>query len=234
MTIARSIIWPGSFGDTSLPKINLGYTPPLAGAVYSWSADNLPLGPLTEWFDAVNGVRLGTDAGSPEVIVSDDGRAVSFDGVDDRMRTMLPEPIVGAHTVVVVYRLVSPKYGDVIVSDYSGAPTASSQLSVANTLNYVASSEGAVSFASPIAADTGWHVGIMHRDGANSALRIDSQEETGTMPNTRNRVGVVLGYGTQPPARSAIEVKRMDILIGALDAPQRATIANSLGARYGI
>lgn len=234
MTIARAIIWPGSFGDSSLPKIDLGYTPPLPGALYSWSADTLPLGPIDEWFDAVNGVRIGTDDGAPQVITSGSGRAISFNGTEDRMRCLFPERIAGAHAVIVVYRMPSPTYGDAIISDQQGN-TGAGVVVVSSTGTLVGYTDSSYLYPSPsITADSDWHVGILYRDGANSALRIDEAETIGTLSDAIDRRGLAFGYATQGDLRGALEIARVDVIAGTTDAPQRAAIANALAARYNI
>lgn len=234
MSIARAIIWPGSFGDTSLPKVDLGYTPPLPGALYSWSAEHLPLGPIEEWFDGVSGVRMGTDAGAPVVFAGGLFRSIRFNGTEDRMRTLFPEPLVGPHSIVTVYRFTAPSYGEAVVSDNNGTPGAGT-MSIDSNGNYIAYTDNSYIYSTPpLPADNSYKVGILTRDGTNSALRVNDVETIGTLSDRIDRRGLALGYATNGDLRSAIEIARMDVIPGPMEPEQRAAIVNALRARHGI
>lgn len=234
MSIARAIVWPGSFNDPTLPKVDLSYTPPLPGAAYSWAADNLQVGELQEWIDSVRGIPMKTDAGAPAVFQGGLFRAIRFNGTDDRMRTLFPVTMAGAHSVVAVYRLTSAAYGDAVFSDHQGLPGAG-QITVDSNGNYVAYTDNTYIYSTPpLAANNAWRVAVLTRDGNASAMRINDAETVGNLSSNIARRGIALGYSTRGDNRAAIEVARVDVIPGAMEPAQRAAIVNSLRARYGI
>ncbi|KUM31898.1 hypothetical protein AQ436_01925 [Arthrobacter sp. EpRS66] len=232
MTNARALVFQGSFGDPTLPKANLFYTSPLQYAVYDWAADGLPLGPIANWQSLNGGASFNADpAGVPTVIDSGGSRAVSFDGVNDRMRIQYSRTT--PHTIAAVFRLVNPEPGAAILYGYLNAsPGSIMRSTVGDTL---AANNGStwITPSPDIPSDTSWHVALLSLDGANTVLRIDGKEATGNFA-AGNRDGLTLGFKSGGNFRAAIEYKRVVQFSGPAVASTRSAIVNSLAARYGI
>lgn len=228
---ARAIAYPGSFGDSTLPRISLGYAPPLSAALYDWAADGLPLGEIKNWNSSVEGPAFVADVGNPIVVDSGGSRAVRFDGVDDRMR--VPFALSSPYTLVTVFRVITKIPNSAVLYGYASAEEGSLQSDGLGDFigGYVA---GTYLAPNPRATvDANWHVGILSVNGANSATRVDEKEVLGTLPES-TRAGMTLGYALSGVNRTNIEYKRVAVLAGGATADQRTALVNQLSARYGI
>lgn len=229
MSTARALIWPGSFGDTTLPRVNLDYAPPLPNAVHSWSADTLPEGGIAQWTCSVDGTILNADDGQPQALTSQGLRAVRFDGEDDRMRAAfsLPTP----HTVAAVFRFhQTPAQYFTAFADYGGSGVGA--VSYTGTTWRAGAETGTVSLTPPVAANTGWHVALLTNDGPRSVLHIDHHTAEGTL-GTGTRTGVTLGFAGSI-GRTPVDYARVEVIPGPMTTLEGQTIVNTLRARYGI
>lgn len=232
MTNARALVYGGSFSGANFPKVQLQYTSPLPYSVYDWAADDLPLGPLSTWASLTGGLNLPVMSGSPTVINSGGGRAVSFDGIDDQMRVAYTRGT--PHTIAVVFRFVSPKRGETVFYGYGGASAGSVLIDVGADSIVGLGSSTTLRFSPVVVPDNKWHVVLLSVDGPNSVLRVDGREMTGTLPIAA-RDGINLGYGTTGSGgKSNIEYKRVIQFSGAASSGTRDSIVNTLASRYGI
>lgn len=231
MNDALGIFAPFSFGDPTMEKVERLHATPLAGAIYDWASDGLSHGELQNWRSLVNGEVLTSDTGYPTVITSGNTRAVSFDGVDDRMRIQFNKAT--PYTLLAVFRLVAPRLGDGIVLSYNGL--AGGSITVGSSVDTIAGYAGStwLTPAPDIPADTSWHVAMVTFNGAQSVIRVDDKERVGELPIV-NRDGITLGFSTATGGRAAIEYKRVSVLDGATPGWQRNSIYNMLKNRYDI
>lgn len=227
---AKAIVWDGSFGDTTLPRVSLGYAPLLPNAIHDWAADSLPLGVVSTWSSAASGLSLIADAGGPEV-VSSNGRAVRFNGTTDRMR--LPFVISTARTFVVVYRFTSVIPSAAVLYGYTS--TVGGAITTDGASSLIGGTIGSqyLTLNPKVAPDTEWHVAVLSVNGANSAFRHDEAEVVGTA-TVNNTDGITLGFAGGSPGRAPIEYKRVAVLAGGTTAAQRESIVSQMAGRYGI
>lgn len=225
---ARAIIAPLSFGDTSLPRINLTYVRPIAGAAYDWAVNQLPAGSVTQWPSLIDGTALVADGTAPTVSGEGKARTIRFDGTSSRMRVALSS--AGAETIVAVYRFVTPKALDTV---YYGLLAASGSLgSGADGRMRAVSGTAAALYPSPdVKIDANWHVSIVTLNGASSAVSLDGIERAGNLP-IGTRDGVTLGFSGATGNRAAIEYKRVAIIPGGMTTTQRAAITEQMRADY--
>lgn len=229
----RAIIAPLSFNDPSLPRVDLTYVSPLPNALYDWVTDGLAPGSLAAWPSLVDGHVLQADAGTPEVIRSGSGVAVSFDGIDDRMRTQFT--LAGARTIVAVFRLKDPKPLEVVHFPYGSSAGGSLGIDGNFTTYRFQGGNGKWIIPSPaLLPDNKWHVSVTTMDDASSAFRIDDREAAADTTGLPATDGLALGYGGTPTVRSAIEYKRVAVLAGPMSATVRAGLVARLKAQYNI
>ena len=232
MTNARALVYGGSFSGADFPKVQLQYTTPLPYSVYDWAADGLPLGPLGAWTSLNGSMNLPTTSGSPTVIDSGGGRAVSFDGVDDQMRLAYTRST--PHSIAAVFRFVAPVRGEAVFYGYGGASAGSILIDVNADSIIGLGSSTTLRFSPVVVPDDKWHVALLSVNGDNSVLRIDGREVTGSLP-VASRDGINLGYGTGTTgSKSKIEYKRVIQFSGAAASGTRDSIVNTLASRYGI
>lgn len=235
---AKAIVWNGTFGDSTLPRISLGHTPALPGAMFDWAADDLPLGDVSAWRSLAGGETLTRD-GSPQVVNSGGGHAVQLDGIKDRMR--YAGTFGGERTFVFVYRFPKVIGSSSIVYGYSGPLTGSEIVTTSDDYRIYGrvdprwnDSVNDTIFPSPkIVMDTDWHVLIMSIAGDDSAIRIDNADSPGKLTPV-DTDGVTLGYGLTSTSRTNIEYKRVAVLPGGTTGAYRDTLTNQLATRYGI
>lgn len=227
---ARAIVWDGSFGDPTLPKIELAYAPILPGAIYDWSADSLPLGLLPSWGSAVGGATL-TANGSPQVVESGGGKAVRLDGTVDRYQNRVV--VSGPRTFAIVYRFTAVEASNSVL--YGRLTDAGGAIMTDSGNAFVAGRAGGTLLGQtpPIVPDTNWHVAVLTVNNSASAFRHDNIERTGTLP-LNDTDGITLGFGGSPDFRGPIEYKRVAILAGGTTAVQRNEIVAHLASRYGV
>ena len=228
----RAIVANVSFGDTTLPKIDITYIAPLAGATYDFAVDQLPIAPLGSWPNLLDGLPLVADGGTvPEVLADGASKLLRFNGTSDRMRLTLS--MNTAHSLVLVARLRAPVANDQIV--YGNLSNSEGAIGVqAGGANIAGYGGGNTLAMSPtVAPDTNWHVFILTHAGASSAIRIDNAETIGTL-TVAQRNGLTLGFGNVADLRSEIDYKRVALIPGAMTTAQRTAIVAQLKAQYGI
>lgn len=229
---AKAIVWDGSFGDTTLPKIGLGFAPALPNALYDWASDGLTDGVLSTWASSTNGAALAADSGGPIVVPAGGGKAVRFNGTNDRMR--IPFALSGAQTLVAVFRFTAaPRVGDSVLYGYTSISEGA--MSVGPGIDSFAG-HGGGQYILPVPSipgDTSWHVALVTINGSSSAFRVDGIDVPGTLP-AATRAGLTLGFSAATGGRASIEYKRVAVLAGGTSGWQRDSIVNQLRARYGI
>jgi len=226
----RAIVAPVSFGDTTLPKIDITYIAPLAGALFDYAVDQLPLGPLPSWASILDGTAAPADGSTvPQVITDGAGKTVRFNGTTDRIKA--PVVLNTAHTIVVVAKLRAPIALDQIVYGLANNTEGAIGVVTGNWAGYGGGSSLALSPA--VVPDANWHVFILSHAGASSAFRVDNNEITGTLP-VAQRNALTLGFGPASDFRSEIDYKRVAVLSGGTTPAQRAAIVAQLKGQYGI
>lgn len=242
MSSARAIVYPGKFTNPNLPVVPLEKVAPTPGALYSWSADSLPLGDIGGWKDIISGAEMVADGGMPVVTMDNGGPAVTLSGTDNgpRLRVLTPG-ISGPHTVLAVYRLTTlPNRGDTIVIDYKNGGsggisihTQDEQQITALTLNVGQPAEFLIPNP-PIPPTVTWAVGLLHIDGNSSSLRINGREALGKL-TAQTREGLTLGYSSHATKnRTAIAYKRIELIPGKMGPSDRASAVQRLMKQYGI
>lgn len=229
---ARAIVFPGSFGDTSLPKISLDFARPLANALLDCAVESLSAGPVTTWESSVGGSGFSVAEGSPTVSGTGAAKVIRFNGTTDRMQA--PLAISTPHTVVAVFRYLVDVGDSKVFTGLAGdGEGAVKNTPTKNNLGIVV---GAASLSGnpPIVTDTGWHVVIASFAAGASSLRYDTQDTTGSLA-TPSRTGIMLGHGPSATGfKQNIEYKRLAVLGGATTLQQRSALVSYLKQRYGI
>lgn len=226
----RAIVAPMSFGDTTLPKIDITYIAPLAGALYDFAVDQLPLGPLPSWASILDGVAAPADGATvPQVITDGAGKTVRFNGTSDRIKA--PVVLNAAHTIVAVAKLRAPVALDQVAYGLANNTEGAIGVVTGNWAGYGGGSSLALSPA--VVPDANWHVFILSQAGTSSAFRVDNAEVTGNLPIAQ-RNALTLGFGPATDYRSEIDYKRVAVLAGGTTAAQRGAIVAQLKAQYGI
>ena len=228
----RAIVAPVSFGDTSLPKIDITYIPPLIGATYDFAVDQLPLGSIASWPSLVDGAPLVADgATTPTVIIDGASKTVRFNGTIDRMQ--INTNINTAHSIVAVAKLRAPVASDQIVYGKLSNTEGAIGVNAAGTTFNANGGGAGIAMNPAVTPDTGWHVFILSHAGASSVLRVDNAETTGNVP-VAQRDGITLGYGNVDDFRSEVDYKRVALIPGTMTTAQRTAIVAQLKAQYGI
>jgi len=228
----RAIIAPVSFGDTTLPKIDITYVAPLAGALYDFAVDQLPLGPVASWASLVDGVPIVADGSTTPTVMTDGAtKMVRFNGTIDRMK--VTTNLATARTIVAVARLRAPVALDQIF--YGASTSNEGAIGVpSGATNYAGYGGGSTLSLSPaVVPDANWHVFILTHAGTSSAVRVDNTETTGNLP-LATQATLTLGFGPAADFRSEIDYKRVAILAGGTTTAQRGAIVAQLKAQYGI
>lgn len=222
----KAIVFPGSFGNSSLERIDLNAPPNLPGAVFDFAADSLPLGPLAAWRDLVAG-NPWTTYGGVKVIDDGGGRAVETNGVDGLMLRVhaMSQP----HTVVIVARYKTIPVGGALLMNTNPGD----QLNVgvgSSGGGYISSAgkSGTAGTGQPL-VDLNYHVLITVFNGTSSSVMADNAEATGLDLGINARSGIRGGYGT---TYSNIAYKRVALFPTALDLGQRNSVRNAMRAQY--
>ncbi|MFE4229114.1 hypothetical protein ACFRJ8_14640 [Arthrobacter sp. NPDC056886] len=228
----RAIVSNVSFGDTTLPKIDITYIQPLVGALYDFAVDQLPLGPVASWPSLVDGLPLVADGTTtPTVITDGASKTVRFNGTIDRMQINVN--LNTAHSIVAVAKLRTPVASDQIV--YGKASNTEGALGInSGGTSFNANGGGQSLSMSPVVApDANWHVFILSHQGTSSALRVDNAETLGNVP-VAQRNGITLGFGNLADLRSEVDYKRVALIPGTMTTAQRTAIVAQLKGQYGI
>lgn len=224
---ARAFIAPVSFGDTTLPKIELAYVRAVAGAVNDWAADILPLGSLASWPDLVSGLVLParTGVGTQPAVVTDTGRRiVRFDGIANWMQLAYAksQPM----TTVIVARMNESKASNTVLAGGVHVRTDST-----NTKMEVTAGTALGTTAAPV--NTNWRVYIIVNNGATSTISVDGVEVTGDA-GTAARTFINLGINSAATVFNRTDYQRLAFLPYAAGATERATILAQMKFQYGI
>lgn len=231
---ARAIVAPINFTDiTGLPVINVNPNPLISGATYEWRADELPLGLVYRWQDRITGAIMqaaSTDTGTqrPEVVDYSGLRVVRFDGVNDRMFTAMN--MATPKTVIVVGRLrTNAAVAKWLVN--SGQSGTQYMHIGTDSIGGAWSSNAGASLTQPGAVDTNMHAFITVFNGASSVVSMGGVEAAGT---TGTNVPTQLQLGASATAYADTDIALLAILPYAATTAQRAAIAATLKAQYGL
>ncbi|WP_157365915.1 hypothetical protein [Arthrobacter sp. Leaf234] len=216
-----------SFGDTTLPKIELAYVRPVAGAVNDWAADILPVGLLASWPDLVSGLVLPSRsaAGNMPSVVTDGGRRiVRFDGVANWMQLAYakPQPM----TTVIVARMNELKAGNTVLAGGVHVRTDGTNTKMEVTA-------GTALGTSAAAVNTNWRIYIVVNNGANSSISVDGVEVAGNA-GTSSRTFINLGINSAASVFNRTDYTRLAFLPYAATTAERASILAQMKAQYGL
>lgn len=225
---ARAIIAPGSFGDSTLEKININYIPEIPGAILHFSARGLPEGPLGTWYDLVNGTpwSAASPQASPLVTLdSQNNPVVYFDGVDDMitMNLVLNQP----STVILKGRILDIKNNSLLISGASGPSNAIGVNSASTGWTHFAGSTLPLLGVTP---DALIHTFMAVSNGSNSVIRVDRQETVGNA-GTNGRTMMRIGYGA---GYERVNIYEVIVLPYAAGAAERERIYDELYDAYGF
>lgn len=211
----------------SLPHISTRIINPIPGALLYFSAERSPVGTTPIWRDMISGAEWKSNdaAGAPEIIVDSTGKKVLFfDGIDD-MLTM-PLPLNQPSTVIVVARFREVRNSSAVISGASGP---ANNIGANSASTFWVMNAGAVLVAPGAAAvDTASHIFMGVFNGANSVIRVDTNEATGD-GGTNNRTLMRMGYGAGYERMNAYAVI---VLPYAAAKPERDAIYAQLRADY--
>lgn len=221
-----AIISPASFGDTSLPRLDLRPVAPIAGAVHDWASERLAPGPIEAWYDMVQNVPFVAPAApSQKPVVYEGGRkVVRFNGVDQRLDVDINMP--GPVTMVLVARVNTDANSQYIVTGGAGPGFNVYRGGTGRWTAYASAS-----LAHSETADTGTHVFVVVRDGVNSVLSVDGVESRGDMGSV---AATSLRLGSSSNAYFATDVQRLALLPFAASQTQRTAIVAQMRAAYNI
>ena len=229
---ARAIVFPGSFGDTSLPKISLAFARPLPFALLDCAVESLPAGPITTWDSSVGFSGFSTVEGSPTVTGTGSNKVLSFNGTTDRMQASLN--ISTPHTVAAVFRFGTAGPDSQVFTGLTGESEGAVKTNPQGTNFGLVAGATSLTGNPPIIADTNWHVVVASFAVGASSMRYDNQDIAGTLAQAI-RTGVTLGHSKVGPAfKQKIEYKRIVLMGGATTSAQRSAISGYLKQRYGI
>lgn len=217
---------------------------PVAGAARRFIAGAIQQEPgtaVTAWKDSAgSGTSLvpgnaAYAASQPPTLGTHDGRrAVMFDGVDDGLYQDLQ--LAQPHAVVFVGKLINlagETANPLIVGGRKGAAGADEANIIlgGSTTNRVFTMQGGANLGN-IRADENWHVIVANFNGANSVLRVDDTEQTGSA-GTLSREVLSLGFHKAGPYA---EMAALELVVysGALNSESRAATVTALREHYGI
>lgn len=221
-------VYTGSWGNTSLERIDLNAPAPLASSTFDWASNSLPLGALTSWRD-LNANHDWPCFGGVSVIEDQGGRAVATNGVDGLLiknyAAAQPETIV----IVARYRTI-PTNGAFLMNPH-GADNVTVGVASSGTSYISSAGTSATAGTGAPLVDTNYHLLITVFDGANSSVMVDNVERVGANLGPNARAGFRGGYGA---SYSNIAYKRVVRLPWALTASQRAGVRDIMNAQYNL
>ena len=215
-------VYPGSYGDSTLPHFDLNYMSPFPDAVLDLAADNLALGPLNTWFDLVSNFALPKGNGkTPPTVVMDGGRkVVRFNGTTDQMLAAyaLAQPL----TMILVGRTRDSK-----PNNYLKVAGINIATNAANTGYTVVNGTGPVGGT----VSTGQHIFVASVNGASSVANIDGIDYAGAIATSGN---TYVGFGTNTNSSEymAVDIERFILIPYAATKDQRRAINAEMTARY--
>lgn len=221
-----AIISPASFGDTSLPRLDLRPMTNITGAAYDWAADRLNPGALEFWYDMVQNVPFVAPAAPSQkpLVYESNRKVVRFNGVNQRMDASIQVP--GAMTMVLVARLPVADPGQYIMTGGNGP---SMHVYRGGNGNWAAFAGATLGHTTP--ADTGTHIIIVVRDGANSVLNVDGVEVSGDIGPL---VADALRLGGSSSAYFQTDIQRLALLPFAATLNQRTALVAQMRAAYNL
>lgn len=221
-----AIISPASFGDTSLPRLDLRPLTAIPDAAYDWASERLSAGPLESWYDMVQGAALVAPAPPSQkpVVLEGNRKVVRFNGIDQRLDVGIQ--LTGPATMVLVGRLATDANSQYFLTGglgpafhvYRGA-----------TGKWSATAGSAIAHTSD--ANTFTHVFVVVRDGANSVVSVDGVEVAGDLGA---QVATTLRLGASSAAYFATDIQRLALLPFAANQNQRAALVAQMRAAYSI
>lgn len=221
-----AIVSPASFGDTSLPRLDLRPMTAIAGAAYDWASDRLNSGPLEFWYDMVQNVPF-VAPGSPSqkpLVYESNRKVVRFNGVNQRMDADIQ--LTGPATMVLVGRLPVADNSQYILTGGTGPAFHVYRGGNGNWATFAGSTLGHTS-----AADTSFHIIIVVRDGVNSVLNVDGVDVIGDMgPLIAER----LRLGGSSSAYFQTDIQRLALLPFAATQKQREALVAQMRAAYKL
>lgn len=229
--VASARKYTGSFGNTSLPRIDLNRPLPIPGALVDFASDSMSLGSISSWVDLVNDFSWAA-TGGVSVVNDGGGPAVTTDGVDGILRAGLA--LNQPQTVICVGRLkevpAASSDAAVMLNDLAGGRMNVGLGFAGLAWRSDAGTWGNAGGSAPL-TDTNWHVFMASFNGADSAVRVDAFEQSGLNLGANTRTGIRAGYGAGYNKQA---YKRVAILPFATTAAQRHSLYLQMKARYGL
>lgn len=224
-----AIVSPASFGDTSLPQIDVSPVPTIRGALYDWAADSLTTNDrITQWSDRASNVSLlAPDFASQSPTVINDstyGKLLNFNGTNQRLDAS-GLALSGPRTLIVAGRLPEAKPSTYMHTQGTG--TGYFNLGINGAGKWQFFNGGSINHT---AAATGeLHVIIVTIDGGSSALSVDGNEISGSLLATTSST---LRLGASSTSYYQLDMKRLVVLPYAAIPRERAAISAALMNRY--
>lgn len=221
-----AIVSPASFGDTSLPRLDLRPMSAIAGAAYDWASDRLSPGPLEFWYDMVQNTPFAAPVSPSQkpLVYESVRKVVRFNGVNQRMDAEIQ--LTGPTTMVLVARLPTADPSQYILTGGSGPSFHVYRGGNGNWATFAGATLGHTS-----AADTGTHVIIVVRDGANSVLNVDGVDVAGDMGAL---IAERLRLGGSATAYFQTDIQRLALLPFAASLNQRTALVAQMRAAYNL
>lgn len=221
-----AIISPSSFGDSSLPRLDLRPIVSIPGAAYDWASERLSAGPLEAWYDTVQNVPFAAPTPpSQKPVVYEGGRkVVRFNGADQRMDAAIN--LTGPRTLVVVGRFALAEAGQYMLST---GTTGNHNLYTGGNGKFAF--YGTTALSSTKNMDTNTHVFLVSINGDQTVFSVDGEEVTGN-PGTIGETALRMGSGAGK--YFGVDVQRIALLPFAANAAQRAALVARLRSAYSV
>lgn len=221
-----AIISPASFGDTSLPRLDLRPMTAIADAAYDWASDRLNGGPLETWYDlARNTPFVAPTSGSQKPTVYESNRkVVRFNGVNQRLDADIS--LTGPATMVLVARASTDASSQYLLTGGTGGA-----FHVYRGSNGSWATSAGTTLGSSVAGDTNTHIFVIVRNGVNSVLSVDGVEVAGDMGS---QTASTLRIGASGNAYYGTDIHRLALLPFAANQNQRAALVAQMRAAYNI
>lgn len=224
-----AIVSPLSFGDESLPRVDVSPVPSLRGALYDWSTDNLGIGDrVTHWTDRASHVTLDAPAvPSQAPVVVDDtnhGKLLRFNGVNQRIDAH-GLSLSGPRTLVLVGRLPSGGTSEYFLTNGTIGTQFNLGINGAGTWLFY----NGTGLSNPNRVDTDMHVFTVVIDGDRSVVSVDGRENGGELGTTTANS---LRLGASGSEYYQVDFKRLVILPYAASPYERESIHTAMTERY--
>lgn len=223
------IVAPVSFGDATLPQLDITPLLRVPGASYDWAVDKVSAGPVATWYGMVQaGQMVAPTVASQRPNLTTDGvtgrKIMHFDGVNQRFDATLS--LSGAKTLVVVGRLPLAANSSYLITGGTGP---SFNLYIGSNGKFA--STAGTTLASTVTADGNMHVFIFVSNGTSSVFSVDGVEVAGA-------AGTSTATGLRVAATSTVyaqaDVQRIAVVPYAATSAQRAAILAQMKSQYGL